>query len=149
MEDNSVETILATELFEHCPDPEKVMREMIRVLKPGGVLFFTVPFLWNLHLVPYDEYRYTPFSLKRHLSNAGFQSVKLEALGGLDASLAQMFGIWYQHRPMRSFYRNYLGKLLIPVIKWLVKSDLRTSKKEMFEDGSMITGISGLAYKFK
>jgi len=31
--------------------------KLVRVLKPGGLLFLTLPFLWPLHSVPNDEYR--------------------------------------------------------------------------------------------
>ena len=50
--------------------------------------------LWPLHDVPYDECRYTPFAIKRHLRNAGFEQFRLKPLGGWDASLAQMIGLW-------------------------------------------------------
>ena len=98
MKENSIETVIATEFFEHSSEPEKVMKEILRVLKPGGVIFFTVPFLWNLHVVPFDEYRYTPFAIERLLKSAGFQNIKLKSLGGTDASLAQMIAIWYTAR---------------------------------------------------
>jgi hypothetical protein len=52
------------------------------MLKPGSLLFFTVSFLWPLHDVPRDAYRYTPFALERHLRNSGFAQIKLKALGG-------------------------------------------------------------------
>ena len=88
------ECAIATEVLEHCPDPETVLKEVFRVLKPGGVFFFTVPFLWNLHEVPHDEYRYTPFSLERHLKAAGFSSIQIKATGGWHAAMAQMLGLW-------------------------------------------------------
>ncbi|WP_276499662.1 class I SAM-dependent methyltransferase [Pontibacter litorisediminis] len=143
----SVDCIMATELFEHCPEPENVMREMYRVIRPGGLIFFTVPFIWNLHLVPYDEYRYTPFSLRRHLSNAGFVDIELEALGGLDASLAQMLGIWLQRRQLSRAVKAALAVLILPLMKLLIKKDLRTNTKAVFSDGTMYTGLHGVAFK--
>jgi SAM-dependent methyltransferase len=147
LEDNAVETIIATEFFEHCTEPEKIMKEILRVLKPDGVLFLTVPFIWNLHLVPYDEYRYTPFALKRHLLNAGYTNIEINALGGMDASLAQMLAIWYRNRPMRSLYKKYLGPIIVSIIRWLLNADSRADKNKIFAEGSMITGLSGVAYK--
>jgi SAM-dependent methyltransferase len=52
--DGSIDCAIATEVFENCPDPEAVMREINSVLKPGGRLFCAVPFLWPLHEVPND-----------------------------------------------------------------------------------------------
>jgi len=142
---NSADVILATELLEHCAEPENVLREINRVLKPGGKLIFTVPFLWCIHLVPHDEYRYTPFSMERHLTNAGFGNVELKALGGWDASLAQMIGIWLTNRPMR--FKKILGPILVRVAKFLYNKDRSFDKSAIRNDGVMITGMSGVAYK--
>jgi SAM-dependent methyltransferase len=145
LKDNSVDCAIATEVFEHCPDPEKVMREIIRVLKPSGLLFFTVPFVWPLHNVPYDEYRYTPFSLKRHLAVAGFVDIDLKPLGGWDASLAQMIGLWARRRPMNKLLRIFFSVMMTPIIHVLNKKD--KCKKFNFQESVMITGISGNARK--
>ncbi|HAC62862.1 MAG TPA: class I SAM-dependent methyltransferase [Cyanothece sp. UBA12306] len=148
LEDCSVDCAMATEVFEHCPEPEIVMKEIWRVLKPGGIIFFSVPFLWNLHAVPYDEYRYTPFSLKRHLSKSGFKSIKIQALGGWDAALAQMLGLWvrrrFQFSGKQSLLRSILSRLLFPIIWLLIKLD---QLPEQFNEGLMITGLSGTAIK--
>ena len=49
MEDSSVDFVLATEFLEHYFDTAAVLKEINRVLKPGGIFFFTVPNIWPLH----------------------------------------------------------------------------------------------------
>ena len=43
----SLDGILSSDVFEHVPDPSQAFREAARVLKPGGRMFFTVPFFWD------------------------------------------------------------------------------------------------------
>jgi SAM-dependent methyltransferase len=144
LNDSSVDCAVATEVFEHCPEAEIVMKETLRVLKPGGIVFFTVPFFWPLHCVPHDEYRYTPFALERHLKKSGFDEIKIKALGGWDASLAQMMGLWLRRRPMAGWQRRILSNLALPVIKSLLKRDRPANA---FADQSMMPMISGVAIK--
>ncbi len=143
-EENRFNCAFATEVLEHCPNPEVTLKEIFRVLKPGGVLFFTVPFLWNLHEVPHDEYRYTPFALERHLKNSGFSSITVNATGGWHASLAQMLGLWVQRSNISKRKRKIISIILKPVISYLIKHD---KIPVSFDDGPMITGLSGTAYK--
>jgi len=143
-ENDSFECAFGTEVLEHCPEPEIVLKETLRVLKPKGIFFFTVPFLWNLHEVPHDEYRYTPFSLERHLRNSGFSNIEIYATGGWHASLAQMMGLWVRRAPMKDNKREWLSKILMPIIKYLIKKDRPV---KVFRDGQMITGLYGIAKK--
>src|SRR5262249_8031544 len=119
----SVNCAIAIEVLEHCPSPQIILREAIRVLKPGGVFVCTTPFLWPLHCVPHDEYRYTPFSLSRLFSRAGFEKIQFGALGGWDASLAQMIGLWVRRRPMAERKRSVLSSLAVPVVRYLLSHD--------------------------
>ena len=43
--DNSFEIVLSDNVIDHARDPLKIINEIVRVLKPGGVLYFTV----NVH----------------------------------------------------------------------------------------------------
>ena len=142
---NSFDCAIGTEVLEHCPEPETVLKEVNRVLKPNGVFFFTVPFLWNLHEVPYDEYRYTPFSLKRHLKNSGFKEIRIKATGGWHGAMAQMLGLWVKRSPMPKAKRKWLLYAVKPVMNYLIKLDKPESVT--FKEGQMITGLYGTARK--
>lgn len=141
--DNSFECAIGTEVLEHCHEPKIILKETYRVLKPNGIFFFTVPFLWNLHETPHDYYRYTPYALEKHLKNCGFMEINIQATGGWHASMAQMLGLWVRRSPMTKTKRKLFSKLLKPIIKYLIKKDGNV----IFNDGQMITGLKGTAVK--
>lgn len=86
LETESVDAVLCTEVLEHAVDPEMLTAEMFRVLRPGGRVCITVPFIWGLHEVPYDFRRFTPFGLARLFSGHGFIVDRQEKLtSGIDA----------------------------------------------------------------
>ena len=144
-ENEQFDTAFATEVLEHCPKPEIIFGEVYRVMKPGGVFFFTVPFLWPLHEVPHDEYRYTPFALTRLLEEAGFKNISIKATGGWHASLAQMLGLWVRRAPLTKRQKKYLSFIFKPVIKRLLKWEKYSTVD--FKESQMITGLYGTAYK--
>lgn len=141
---DSLGSAVATEVLEHVPDPSLLLSEVHRALQPGASLFLTVPFLWPLHDVPYDEYRYTPFALERVLRTAGFVEVQVDALGGWDASLAQLLGLWVRRRPMGPRKRQVLSAALTPVVRALAKAD---RKPTTFGESQMVTALSAVARK--
>lgn len=143
-EDNSFNCAFATEVLEHVPEPDIFLSEVFRVLRKDGVFFFTTPFLWPLHEPPYDEYRYTPFSMERILKKNGFSDIEIKSLGGWNASLGQMIGLWVKRSPMHPRKRRVLKKIALPILKYLYKHD---NPNPDFFKGPMITGIFGTAYK--
>ncbi len=57
------------------------MSEVHRVLKPGGRLFLTTPFLAPLHEMPNDFYRYTPSALRELAAQQGLLVTSLRPRG--------------------------------------------------------------------
>ncbi|MFI6324092.1 class I SAM-dependent methyltransferase [Nonomuraea sp. NPDC050556] len=83
-EDGSFDRVIAAEVMEHIPDDMAAMREIFRVLKPGGTAAITVPaFLpericWALdedyHTAPGGHVRiYTLAELSAKLKSTGFE----------------------------------------------------------------------------
>ncbi len=143
--DASADCAIATEVLEHCAEPEVLLREIARVLKSSGLFFFTVPFFWPLHETPRDYQRFTPFALRRLLERSGFEKIEITAHGGWDASLAQMAGLWLQYRGMRPWKRSLLSLVTLPFIALLNATDKKNPDAE--SEGSMTTGFSGTARK--
>jgi len=66
LEDASFDTVLMTEVLEHLEEPARAIAEARRLLRPGGNLILSTPFMWPLHEEPRDFFRYSPHGL-RHL----------------------------------------------------------------------------------
>lgn len=66
MEDDSVDGVFCMEVLEHVRQPFDAAREITRVLKPGGVIIGSTPFVLGIHDSPHDYFRYTKYGI-RHL----------------------------------------------------------------------------------
>jgi SAM-dependent methyltransferase len=88
--ENEFDTVVSTELLEHVPDPLRAMREMNRVLKPGGHLVLTTPMYWPRHEVPYDFFRYPYDGLLHLLNESGLEVTLLFNRGRSYAFLGQV-----------------------------------------------------------
>lgn len=134
----SVDCAIATEVLEHVPDALIVVEEVFRALKPGGLLFISVPFLWPLHDVPHDEYRYTPFSIRRILTQGGFRRIEIHALGGWDAAAAQFLALWVRRKKRRWWWRYIVSTVALPIV-WLL--DRMDADGALFDESQMVTGL--------
>lgn len=80
---SSFDGVMCNEVLEHIPDPRAALRETHRVLRPGGLLYTTVPQAWGLHYEPVDYYRFTIYGIAHLLEEAGFAVLETRQMGGL------------------------------------------------------------------
>lgn len=85
----SFDAVLCNQVLEHVPEGAKLMEEIARVLRPGGILLLTVPLTWDLHLEPSDFYRYTRYGLQYLADKSGLRVLDIAPTCGLWATLAQ------------------------------------------------------------
>jgi SAM-dependent methyltransferase len=71
--DAAFDAVLCSQVFEHVFAPAEFLREVNRVMRPGGRLVLTVPFVWDEHEQPHDFARYSSFGLRAVLERAGFE----------------------------------------------------------------------------
>lgn len=134
----SFDCAICLEVLEHTHDPRQVLSEIFRVLKPNGNAVLSVPYLWPLHDAPYDHYRFTPFFFEKALSEIGYKQVKIQSLGGWDASLALMLSLWINRRPFSKSKRRALRLLFAPA---LLKLFMRDGGSTDWKSGEMFTGL--------
>lgn len=75
--DNSFDVVILSNVLEHVAEPENLLKECYRALKPQGMVLGAVPFLIKIHQRPYDFYRYTDINLEHILKKANFSEIKI------------------------------------------------------------------------
>lgn len=99
-DDARFDTLILSDVLEHVPEPMLLWREMARLLAPGGHALINVPFLYGLHEVPHDYYRYSEFTLRRHAVAAGFEVCELTVVGGSLHVLADLLAKHFAYVPL-------------------------------------------------
>lgn len=78
---NHFDIAILLEVLEYLEKPEVALKETSRILKRGGVLIVTTPFLYPLHDTPYDRNRFSETAIKELLGSVGFKVVKVKPQG--------------------------------------------------------------------
>jgi SAM-dependent methyltransferase len=108
------DAVFSSEVFEHIFNLEAILPEINRVMKPGGKILITCPFVWPEHEVPVDYARYTRFALRSLLEKNGFQLIAEDKAGDFLSAMHQIKMV-------------YLFEKLIPAIPVMGKIKFFTS----------------------
>ncbi len=139
----SYNSAICLEVLEHVADPFRAIREIYRILAPGGVLIASAPHLSRLHDPPHDYFRYTNFGLQSMLEQVGFRIVCIRQRGGLLSFLGHQIStillafVWN---------REWIRKVVWVVNSWLIAKacfvlDEMLSLDEEFAAGYVVVAV--------
>jgi SAM-dependent methyltransferase len=115
--DGGWDFMIAEQVLEHVPNPERALRNAFTMLRPGGILLVTTPFLIKFHPHPADFSRWTADGIKELLTRAGFARVTANSWGNRECILADLTNDdnWTLYRPGKHSLRN---EPRFPVVVW-------------------------------
>ena len=102
---------VAFQVLEHHPNPLSMLSEMKRVIKPGGLIMLTSPFLGGLHELPHDYQRLTIYGLRKLLDDLDLKVLIIKEQGSLFSTIALLLN---EH--LTSFGGNSKLRFVVSVI---------------------------------
>jgi SAM-dependent methyltransferase len=97
VDDGSFDVVLCTQVLEHCDDPAQAVRELRRVLAPGGRVLASTHGVQVYHPSPQDYWRWTHEGLRRLFDgNAEWRSLTVTPAAGTASTLAMLLGTYVE-----------------------------------------------------
>ena len=95
--DASFDLVLCTQVLEHCDDPAQAVRELHRVVAPGGRVLASTHVVQVYHPSPVDYWRWTHAGLRRLFEdNAAWSTLRVEPGAGTASGLAMLLGTFVE-----------------------------------------------------
>jgi len=93
IKNDCIDTVISIDVLEHVPEPQRMIKEIWRVLKPGGVVILSTPFFFWHHEEPFDFHRFTKYGLRRIFQENKFSVIELSAVAGPIATFSFLFSV--------------------------------------------------------
>jgi SAM-dependent methyltransferase len=116
LRDECVDGVLIQAVLEHVLDPQRVVSEIERVLRPNGLVYADTPFLQHVHEGAYDFTRFTESGHRYLFKN--FSEISAGVVAGPSVQM-----IWSIDSLCRSLFRSRTAGLLARAaffwLRWL------------------------------
>jgi SAM-dependent methyltransferase len=93
------DVVVITEVLEHVADTWTAFRELARIVRPGGHVLVTLPFIYPLHEEPHDFVRLTPHALRTLAAENDLEIVELTTHGNELESIALIWAQLWERLP--------------------------------------------------
>jgi SAM-dependent methyltransferase len=132
LQSGTVDGVVVQAVLEHVLDPQLVVSEIHRVLRPGGLVYADTPFMQQVHEGPYDFTRFTE-SGHRYLFRR-FEMRSSGAVGGLGTQLH--WSLFYFGRGVH----KRVGQIFWLGFSWLDRLD------DLLDPRATVDGASGVFF---
>jgi len=118
--DESIDLIFSSSVLEHVYNPERAVKEMFRVVKPGGYVYAEIPFMRAFHMIPIDYQRYTISGIEELFARYGFTKIDKGICSGPFTATVLFFtdfcnSVFSFNRYLRIIFVRLLSIVLYPV----------------------------------
>ncbi|HUA83462.1 MAG TPA: class I SAM-dependent methyltransferase [Bryobacteraceae bacterium] len=140
--DGSFDACINIVTLEHVIQPQRVLCEIARTLRPGGALLLVAPLEWEEHQQPHDYFRYTRYGLELLLKRAGFSRISIVPTGGIFRLIS---------RRLLNALQFFPGPLILPAAIFLVPPALvlplfdGLDRQRAFTPGFICTAVAEFA----
>ncbi len=130
--DKTFDAALNIVVLEHTKNPQQVICELSRTLRPGGRLLLVAPQQWEVHQHPHDYFRFTRYGLALLLERAGLCADEIEPIGGFFTLLARRLtgALNFFQGGARWLAFPFVAAVAIPAALVLPALDCLDSKKD-------------------
>ena len=82
LKNSSADYVIIPNLLHHIDDPITLFKQVKKILKPNGSIFIFEPLVRELHQIPEDYSRFTPYGLNNMLKKLNFKDGSVAVSGG-------------------------------------------------------------------
>ena len=126
--------ILCTEVLEHVFDIDAAFCGLRRLVSPGGAVVLTIPFIFPLHMEPYDFRRLTCHGVQRLAADHGFSVESSTSLGQLPHVLATLI----EDASILPTSRSFFAKAKVGALRLAATATVRFLGSSLLSNGVAI-----------